>query len=117
MCGVVAGHKGQRAVSDEVSGKQDKVGGKGIDFADDVLEEEGLGELVEVDVAELHDAITVKGVGEVGDGDGAIDDLEFVAGDFASVQGHTCCDGACTDEEVASSKTRRLIGLRTGHKS
>ncbi len=40
------------AAGDEVSGDEDEVGGERVDGVDDVLEEEGLGELVEVDVAE-----------------------------------------------------------------
>ncbi len=75
-------------MGDEVSGEQDEIGSEGVDFADDALEEERLGVLVEVNVAELHDAITVEGAGQVGDGDGAVDDIELVTSDLAGVEGH-----------------------------
>ena len=75
--GVFAGDEGERAVCDEVAGEEDEVGGEGVDLVDDALEEEGLGVLVEVDVAELDDAVAVEGVGQIVDGDGAMDDVEF----------------------------------------
>jgi hypothetical protein len=114
--GVSAGDEGEGAVGDEVSGEQDQVGGETVNDANDVLKEVGLGVLVEVDVADLHDAVAVEGAGQVGDWDGTMNDVDLMAGDFACVEGHACCDSSGADEEVASGKARRLIGLRTGHK-
>jgi hypothetical protein len=116
MGGVPAGDEGERAVGDEVSGEQDKVGGKCVHLADDVFEKVGFGVLIKVDVAELHDAVAVEGAGQVGDGDGTVDDVDLVAGNLAGVEGHSCSDSTGADEEVASGKARRLIGLRTGHR-
>jgi hypothetical protein len=73
-------------MGDEVAGEQDEVGGDGVYPVDDVFEEEGFGVLVEVNVAELDDAITVEGGGEIVDGDGALDDIDFVTGDLAGVE-------------------------------
>ena len=77
------------AVGDEVAGEQDEVGGEGVDVADDAFEEEGFGVLVEVDVAELDDAVAVEGGGKICDGDGPVDDVDFVASDLAGVESQT----------------------------
>ncbi len=79
--------EGERAVGDEVSREQDHVCGEGVDVADDALEEERLGELVEMDIADLRDAEAVEGAGKIGDGKGAGDEIELVAGDFAGIEG------------------------------
>ncbi len=84
--GMAAGDEGEGAVGDEVAGEQDEVGGDGVNSFDDVFEEEGLSVLVEVDVAELDDAIAVEGRGQIGDGDGALDDVDFVTGELAGVE-------------------------------
>ena len=111
-----ARHEGERTVGDEVSGEQDQVGGETVNDANDVLKEVEFGVLVEVYIADLDDAIAVEGAGQVGDWDGTMNDVDLMAGDFACVEGHACCDGSGADEKVASGKARRLIGLRTGHK-
>jgi hypothetical protein len=87
---VVACDEGESPASDEVPGKQNQVGGEGIDFGDDVLKEVRLGVFVEMDVADLHDAIAVEGAGQIGDGDGAVDDVDLMAADLACVEGHPC---------------------------
>jgi len=102
--GVFAGDEGERAVGDEVAGEQDEVGGEGVDLVDDAFEEEGLGVLVEVDVAELDDAIAVKGGGQIGDADGALDDVELVAGELAGVESESGGSDACAYEEVSSGE-------------
>ena len=104
-------------MGDEVAGEEDEVGGEGVDFVDDALEEEGLGVLVEVDVAELDDAIAVEGGGEIGDGDGAVDDVDFVTGDLAGVEGEAGGGGAGAYEEVSPGEAWRLRRGNTGHKS
>jgi hypothetical protein len=59
--GVLASDEGEGAVGDEVSGEKNEIGGEGVYVVDDAFEEERLGVLVEVDVAELNDAIAVEG--------------------------------------------------------
>lgn len=83
---MVTSDEGEGAVGDEVAGDDDEIGGKGVDLANDALKEKGLGVLVEVNVAELDDAVAVEGSGKVCDGDGAIDDVDFVASDLAGVK-------------------------------
>ena len=63
VSGVAAGDKAEGAVGDEVAGEENEIGGEGVDVLDDVLEEVWLGVLVEVDVADLDDAIAVEGGG------------------------------------------------------
>jgi len=115
--GMIAGDEGERAVGDEVSGKQDKIRGEGVGHANDVLEKVWLGVLVEVNVAELYDAIAMEGAGKVGDWNRTMDDVDLMPGDLTCVEGHSCGQRTGADEEVASGKARRLIGLRTGHRS
>jgi len=55
--------EGKRAAADEVSGDEDEVWSHGVDLRDHVLEEVGLGEFFEMDVAELDDAEVLEGVG------------------------------------------------------
>jgi len=115
--GVFAGYEGDRAVSDEIAGKEHEVGIQGVDLADDPLEEEGFCVFVEMDVAELNDAVAVEGGGEIRDGDGSMDDVHFVASDLSRVKGQSRGGSSGADEKVASSKARRLNGLRAGHTS
>ncbi len=84
--GVAAGDEGERAVGDEVAGEKDEVGGEVVDLADDAFEEERLGVFVEVDVADLDDAVAVEGGGEIADADGAVDDVKLVACDLAGIK-------------------------------
>ena len=72
--------EGEGAAADEVSGDEDEIGGHAVDFGDHALEEVGLGELLEVDVAHLDDAKALEAVGEIADGDGEMGDLVLVAG-------------------------------------
>ena len=102
--GVVSGDEGEGAVGDEISGKEHEIGVLGVDLTDDPFEEVGLGVLVEVDVADLGDAITVEGVREVSDGDGAVYDVDLVACDFAGVQGESGGGDARTREEASAGE-------------
>ncbi len=102
--GVMGDGEGDGAVGDEVSGEEDEVGIEGVDAVDDLLEEVGLGVLVEVDIADLDDAEAVKGRGEIGEGDGARHDVDLVAGDLTGVEGEGCGSGAGADEEVATGQ-------------
>ena len=63
--GMAPGDEGERAVGDEVARNQNEVRAESIDFMDDALEEEGLCELVEVNIADLDDAVAVEGIGEI----------------------------------------------------
>ena len=76
-----------RAGADVVAGEEDEVGLELVEAVDGVLEEGGLGELFEVDVAELGDTEAVEGVGEAGDVDGVVLGDELVAGDLGGVDG------------------------------
>lgn len=98
---VAAGDEGEGAVGDEVAAEEDEVGVEGVDLLYDALEEEGLGVLVEVDVAELDDAIAVEGGRQIVDSDGALDDVEFVTGDFAGVESQSGGGDTCAYEEVS----------------
>ena len=104
MSGVIGDGEGDGAVGDEVSGEEDEVGVEGVDAVDDLLEEVGLGVLVEVYVADLGYAEAVEGGGQVGDGDGAGHDVDLVAGDLAGVEGKCRGSGAGADEEVATGQ-------------
>jgi hypothetical protein len=99
--GVSAGDEGEGAVGDEVAGKEDEVGGKDVDFLDDAFEEKRLGVLVEVDVAELDDAIAVEGSGQIVDDEGALDDVELMAGDLAGVESESGAGDAGTYKKIS----------------
>jgi len=61
--GVVSGDEGEGAVGDEVAGEKHEVGGDAVDLVDDAFEEVGFSVLIQVDVADLDDAVTVEGRG------------------------------------------------------
>ena len=111
----------QRAVADEVAGEQDQVGRERVDPFDDAAHEEGLSELVEVDVADLGDAEVLEGAGEIGDGKAAVDDAEFVAGELAGIERQAAGgDQRGADQEAAPGKKllllcHRAIGDISGH--
>ncbi len=116
--GVAAGDEGERAAGDEVAGDEDEVGRERVDAVDDVLEEEGLGELVEMDVGELDDAEAVEWLGEIGDTDGGVDYVEFVARDLAGVESEACCGDAGAEKKFAAGEARGgRAALRNGHSS
>lgn len=117
MNGVVAGDECDRAVGDEVPGEEDEIGVEVVDLFNDTLEEERLGELVEVDVADLDDAVAVEWGGQVGDGDGALDDVDLMARYFAGVECQAGCGGPGGDEKVSACESRRPIGRNAGHTS
>jgi hypothetical protein len=101
------------AAADVVAGDEDEVGVEGVDLGDDALEEEGFGELFEVDVGDLDDFEVEETVGEIADGDGEVVDFELVAGVGAGVGGETdagsggsrherpACDGGLWRTEAA----------------
>lgn len=99
-----AGYETKGSVSDKVPRKENEVGGEGVDLVDDALEEERFGVLVEVDVADLGDAIAVEGTRQVCDGDGSLDDVDLVAGDFAGVESESGGGCSCSYEEIAAGE-------------
>jgi len=109
MNGALGEAERQRAVADEVSGKQEQVGREAVYFGDDAGDEGGVGELVEVDVGDLDDAVVLEGFGEIGDGDGSSEDAELVAGDLAGIKGHAGGDGGASEEEVAAGEELRAL--------
>jgi len=117
MEGVAAGDEGEGAVCDEVAGEKNEIGTEGIDLLYDAFKEKGFGVLVEVDVAELDDAIAMEGRGQIVDGDGALDDVEFVTGELAGVERQSGGCHTCADEEVSAGKLRRLWRGDGGHMS
>ena len=115
--GCVSGsEEGEGAACDEVAGEKNEVGREVVDSVNDTLKKEWLGELVEVNVAELDDAVVVEVVGEIPDADGLLDDVEVMACDLARVEGEACCGDAGANEKFATSKTGRLVGSNSGHR-
>lgn len=97
------GNKGERSAGDEVAGYEDEIGLERIDAVDDVLEEEGFGELIEMDVGKLNDAETMKGRRQVGDVNRGVDLLDSVAGNHAGVECKASRRDAGTNDKRASS--------------
>ena len=105
---------GAGAGADEVSGEQDQVGLELVDPVDGVLEEGGLGELLEVDVAELGDAEAVEGVRQAGDVDVAVLGDELVAGDLGRVDGEASEGEAGSGEEAPPVEAGGRLGAGAG---
>lgn len=114
---MTSGQKSERTVGDEVAGEQDKVGGEGIRMVNHALEEERFGVLVEMNVAELNDAIAVEWFRQIGNGDRTVDNVDLMARNLTGVESQSGCGGAGADEEVAPGKTRRLRGRGVRHSS
>jgi hypothetical protein len=57
-----------------------------------------------VDVAELNDAITVEGGWQIVDGEGALDNVELMAGDFAGIKSKSGGGDAGPDKKVSPGK-------------
>jgi len=77
--GLPGDSKCEWAAADEIASNQDQVRGEGVDLGHHVLEEVGLGELLQVEVAHLNDTKVLKAVGKVANGDGQTGDFELVA--------------------------------------
>src|ERR1700758_5574346 len=69
---------GLHPVGDKVAGEHDNLGMKRIDAADHFAYERWLGVFVVMDIADLHDAQTVEGLGQAAQADGLLDDFEIV---------------------------------------
>lgn len=83
-------------MGDEIAGEENQVGLERVDVVNDALEEKGLGVFVEMNVADLDDAVVVERGGKIGDGDGAADDVDLVARDLARVKGKSGGGGTCS---------------------
>ena len=113
---VCGSDKGERATCDEIASEEDEVRGEGVDFVDDVLEKERLGELVEVDVAELDDAIAAEGIGQVLDADGLIYGVEVMARELSRVKSEACSGNAGAYKKFTTGEAGRLVGFKAGHR-
>ena len=71
---------------------------------DDALEEERLSVFVEMNVAELDYAIAVERCWQIRNGDGPLDDVDLVTGDFAGVESQTGGGGTCSQDEVSAGQ-------------
>ena len=100
---------GERAAADVVAGDENQLRGKRVDAFDDVLQEPGLGVLLEVEVAHLDEAKALEGVGEVGDGEGDLVDLELVAAVDSAIQGDAGDSDRASEQELPA---RDEIGFR-----
>ena len=83
----------ERAAGDEVSGEQNQFGLESVNALDDVVKKIRLGELFEVEVAELHDAKADEGIGKAIDYDLPVEDTDLMPGDEAAVEGETGGEG------------------------
>ena len=103
---VFACDEAKGSTGDEIPGKKNEVGGKGVYLVYDALEEKRFGVLVEVNIADLGDAIAVKGTRKVRDGDGSLNDVDLVPRDFAGVKSES--GGGCSRpyEEIATGEAR-----------
>lgn len=104
MDGMLAGNEGESAAGDEVAGEENEIGGEGVDLVDDTLEKERLSVLVKMDVADLNDAITMKRVWQILDGDGALDDVDLVSCYFAGVESKSGGGGSGSYQKVSAGE-------------
>ena len=86
-------------------------------MVDDAFEKEWLGELVEVDIADLRDAKAAEGAGEVGDGDGERNEIDLVAGNFPGIKRQTRCCCSRANQKVAPGESRGWFGIKAGHRT
>src|SRR5215475_7413347 len=82
VSGMASGDERERAARYKVAGNENKIWSEIVDPMDDMFQKERLCEFVEVNVRQLDDAETVKGVGKVGNANGRIDDVDLVASDL-----------------------------------
>lgn len=76
----------QPLVGDEVAGKEDGIGAETIDAGDDVAQEIGLCEHVQMDVTELGHAEAIEDRGQVGQTNFGIGDFQVVAFELAGIE-------------------------------
>ena len=103
----------EKLVGSEVSGEEDGVGPQAVDVVDRIAQEEWLGELIEMNIAELGDTEAVERGRKVGDEDFRVGYFNVVARNFAGIEGegsHACKAGG---KKAAARKARR--NMRKGH--
>ena len=112
---------GGGTAADEVSGDEDEVGVELVGEVDGMAEEPGLGVLLEVDVGELDESESDKGVGELADPERTLGDLDLVARVGTAVGGEGEPGGGRPDEEAATGdgpRAKVTISRRNdGHSS
>lgn len=109
-CGAPGNRKRTRAITDEVAGDQDEIGLEGVGLPDDLFQEPGLGVLLQVDVADLDDAEVLEGIGKVGDGEGAVHDLELMSAVRGRIGGNAKpCEGGAGQESAACDEVRSSV--------
>jgi hypothetical protein len=90
------------AAADVIAREEDEVRIEHVGLLDHALEEEGLGVLLQVDVAHLDDAEVLESVGQVANRESDLGDFEFVAGVGAGVSGEAdACRGGSGEETPA----------------
>jgi hypothetical protein len=82
--------------------------------ADDLVEEEVLGEFIQVDVADLDDAKAGKGRGQAANAEGPVRDVDLVAGDLIRVTREAGGGNGGTQQEVAAGEPAPAL-LRMRH--
>ena len=105
---------GTGAIADVVAGEQDHVGLEDVDAVDGIGEEGFLGELCEMDVAELRDAEAMEGFGQVADAEGGGDGFEFVAGDLGGGEEEAGEGEAGAGKKTAAGEVKMLEALPRG---
>jgi len=100
-----------RTPATEVSGEENELWVEGVDTGDGLLEERGLGVLLEVDVRELSHAEALEGIGEFINGEGARKDLYFVACVKAGVRGHSEAGSGPADHESTAGYGVSILTL------
>lgn len=81
--------KGERAEGDEVSSDQDEIGSEAVDPLHDPIKEVRLGELIQVDIADLNDPVTMKSVRQVANRDWPFDHVDLVPCDLTRIERET----------------------------
>jgi hypothetical protein len=105
---------GERAAAAEVSSDENEVRRESVDAADDLVEEEVLGEFIQVDVADLDDAKAGKGRGQAANAEGPVRDVDLVAGDLIRVKREAGGGNGGTQQEVAAGEPAPAL-LRMRH--
>ena len=103
------------AVGDEVSSEEDEIWPQLVDAGYNSIEKEGLSVLVEMNVANLCDAEAVETVRQICDVDRTVNDLEFVACDFAGIKDHPGSSNAGGQDELTAGEARPLAASGTRH--
>ena len=106
----------QRAVGDKVPGQQNNIGAQRIDAVDYFAHEKWLGVVVVVDIADLHDAQTVKGLRQTAQADGMLDDFEMVPVPETGIPDEAAAGGKSGDlKKAAAINLCCRVGVNHAH--